>query len=493
MSNPTESVDVVVVGGGPAGATLATVVAKRGHRVLLLEKHVFPRYQIGESLLPSTVHGLCRILGVADEVAGAGFPVKRGGTLRWGRSPVPWHFVFATTPRLPEPMSTAYQVERARFDAILLRNAARCGAEVREGCEVTGVVADTERVRGIRYRAPDGAVGQVHASYVIDASGNTSRIHRQVGGGRVYSDFFRNLAVFGYFSGGRRLPPPNQGNIFCAAFDQGWIWYIPLRDDLTSVGAVIGPDTITAVQRDPRGAWRQMIDACGEVSAMLAGVPAATEPPYDQVRVRKDYSYWKTRFWTPGMVLVGDAACFVDPVLSSGVHLATYGALLAGRSINSVLDGSLDEVRSLGEFEARYRREYGLFYQFLISFYDMEQDERSYFWSARKVSGLAAPEAEAFAELVGGLASGDAAVVGADAVGSRFAASAADLATAVDRVPTSDDRHNPLFGSRLVGDVFREGRNLQDHALYGGPLDDAGSAGDGPLVPTKDGLAWMAA
>jgi halogenation protein CepH len=237
-----------------------------------------------------------------------------------------------------------------------------------------------------------------------------------------------------------------------------------------------------------------MIDMCPEVSPMLAGVPTATEPPYDQVRVRKDYSYWKRRFWAPGMVLVGDAACFVDPVLSSGVHLATYGALLAGRSINSALDGSLDEARGFGEFEARYRREYSLFYEFLVSFYDMQQDEQSYFWSAKRVSDVAAPEAEAFAELVGGLVSGDDAIMTAAAARSRLTGAASDLTTAVGRLATPDDRRNPLFSSALVGDVFREGRNLWEQALYGGPLDDAEpAAGSGVLVPAKDGLAWTTA
>lgn len=198
----------------------------RGHRVLLLERETFPRYQIGESLLPATVHGLCGILGVAEEVAEAGFTLKRGGTLRWGRDPKPWQFSFSMTPRLPEPTATAFQVERSRFDEILLRNAARVGAEVREGSTVRRVVADDERVRGVEYTDGDGNARTAYGRYVIDASGNTSRVHSGVGGRRVYSDFFRNLAVFGYFAGGRRLPEPNRGNIFCAAFDAGWLWYI---------------------------------------------------------------------------------------------------------------------------------------------------------------------------------------------------------------------------------------------------------------------------
>ena len=230
-------------------------------------------------------------------------------------------------------------------------------------------------MHGVEYTATRRRPRTRHTPrYVIDASGNTSRLHSQVGGARVYSDFFRNLAVFGYFAGGARLPEPNRGNIFCAAFDAGWLWYIPLRDDLTSVGAVIAPD---ARANGPAGsgaaAWQDMIEACPEVSDMLAGVPTATEPPYDEVRVRKDYSYWKKSFWRPGMALVGDAACFVDPVLSSGVHLATYGALLAARSVNASLAGNVPEERGFAEFEARYRREYRVFYEFLIAFYDMEQ------------------------------------------------------------------------------------------------------------------------
>lgn len=486
-----EEFDVIVVGGGPAGSTAATAVALRGHRVLLLEQQTFPRYQIGESLLPSTVHGVCRILGVEDEVARAGFKLKCGGTFRWGRNRDPWQFSFALSPRLADPTSFAYQVERSRFDAILLDNARRVGVDVRENCRVKGVLADEERVRGVSWSGPGGELREARARYVVDASGNGSRIHTEVGGSRTYSDFFRNIAVFGYFAGGRRLPRPNDGNIFCAAFDEGWIWYIPLRDDLTSVGAVVSRENAAGIQRDPAAAWRRLIDSCPEVRDLLQGVPQATEVPYDQVRVRKDWSYWKSRLWRPGMVLAGDAACFVDPVLSSGVHLATYGALLAARSINAGLAGTLDEDRLFDEFEARYRHEYGRFYEFLVSFYDMHQDERSYFWKARKVTNVGATELEAFVELVGGLASGDATFGGLGEAGARLTVASSELDTAVGRLPGSDGLRNPLFESATIREVFQEGAVLQERGVFGGPLEEETPVRAGGLVASEDGLTWV--
>jgi halogenation protein CepH len=206
--------------------------------------------------------------------------------------------------------------------------------------------------------------------------------------------------------------------------------------------------------------------------------------------VRKDWSYWKTSFWTPGMALVGDAACFVDPVLSSGVHLATYGALLAARAVNSALDGSVPEGRGFAEFETRYRREYRVFYDFLIAFYDMERNDESYFWSAKKVTNVDSTEVAAFAELAGGLVSGDTAVLGPERFGDRWSAAAAELDGAVGRLATSDDRTNPLLSTRVVGETFRTGNDLQEQALYGGPLDETAPAAPGHLVASADGLGW---
>ena len=137
MRGISEGANVVVVGGGPGGSTLATLVAMRGHHVVLLEKEKFPRWQIGESLLPSTVHGICRLTGVADELAKAGFTKKRGGTQRWGANPEPWTFAFSVSPKMTGETSFAYQVERSKFDQILLDHARHMGVRRPRGTIIT--------------------------------------------------------------------------------------------------------------------------------------------------------------------------------------------------------------------------------------------------------------------------------------------------------------------------------------------------------------------
>jgi halogenation protein CepH len=490
---PTEeSFDVVVVGGGPSGSTTASFVAMQGHRVLLLEKETFPRYQIGESLLPSTVHGICGLLGIADRIGDAGFVRKHGGTFRWGTNPEPWSFSFAISPRIAGPTSHAFQVERMKFDQLLLDRARELGVDVREECTVTEVVEGEDRVVGLRYVDTTGGEHKIQAQFVVDASGNKTRISRSVGT-RTYSDFFRNVALFGYFTGGARMPEPRQGNIFCAAFDQGWFWYIPLSAELTSVGAVVHHDHVSAVQGDLEESLLALIDRCAPIRQLLSGASRVTAGPYGQIRVRKDYSYLNNSFWRPGMVLVGDAACFVDPVFSSGVHLATYGALLAARSINSVLAGNVAEEQSFTEFEARYRHEYGLFYEFLISFYDMNVDDSSYFWQAKKVTNCEYSELESFVDLVGGIASQDAAFLDVESTRARLKASARELEESVGTTVTgnSADPSTALYQSDIVRKVMGESTQLQALALLGED-SDARPLFAGGLIPAVDGLSWVA-
>jgi halogenation protein CepH len=364
------------------------------------------------------------------------------------------------------------------------------GVDVREQHTVTEVTDDGDRVTGVSYTDADGNPATINAKYVADASGNTSRIYQRAGATRQYSEFFRSLALFGYFEDGKRLPEPNAGNIYCAAFDSGWFWYIPLSPTLTSVGAVVPRELASKIQGDPEEALMSLIAECPSISDCLSDARRVTTGQYGQIRVRKDYSYANTKFWRPGMALVGDAACFVDPVFSSGVHLATYGALLAARSINSVLAGMVDEEAAFREFEERYRREYGVFYEFLVSFYDMHVDENSYFWSAKKVTDSTASDLESFVSLVGGVSSGEAALATAS-LAERYKSRAGEFAAAVDQVLAKKEQTMvPLMKSTIIKNAMQEGAKEQARVLLGSDIDAETPLFDGGLVASPDGLSW---
>ncbi len=399
---PDSNHDVVVVGGGPGGSTAATLLARAGARVRLVDKESFPRYQIGESLLPATVHGVCKLLGVSEEVHAAGFVRKHGGTFRWGKNPAPWTFDFGAA-RVNQGLdfNYAFQVERARFDTLLLDNARRHGVEVLEETAATGLLERDGRFCGVSLKSRSGRTSEARARFVVDASGHQSRFYARAGT-RVFSKFFRNVALFAYFEGGGRLPAPRRGNIFSCAFPLGWFWYIPLSDTLTSVGAVVAKEHAAKLQASPERAMAEFVDVCPEIGALLAGATRVESGMYGKFRVRKDYSYVNSRFWAPGLVLVGDAACFVDPIFSSGVHLATYSGMLAARSIATILAGEMTEEAGLDLYEKQYRLEFSIFYDFLLGFYDMHQDEESYFWNARKVLGSEETANHAFLQLVAG-------------------------------------------------------------------------------------------
>lgn len=493
-SENTEQFDVVVVGGGPGGSTVAAVTALRGRRTLVLESEVFPRYQIGESLLPSTAHGICRLIGAADAVANHGFVRKRGGTFKWGSSPDPWTFTFSVSPKMAGPTGFSYHVERMEFDKILLDNASRVGAEVRQQCAATRVLEEDGRVGGVWYHDAEGNEWLVRARYVIDASGHKSRIYRAVGGSRTYSDFFRNIALFGYFKNGKRLPEPDSGNIFCVAFNRGWFWYIPLTATMTSVGAVVDHELAAEIQGDPEKMLHKLIGECPHIADFLSGAERITDGQYGRIRVRKDYSYHHSQFWRPGFALVGDAACFVDPVFSSGVHLATHGALLAGRSINSVMEGILDEENAFQEFETRYRHEYRVFYEYLMSFYAMNVDTESYFWAAKQVTHGSSSELEAFVDLVGGVSSGDFDLGegGGKTMAQRVSTESQGLAHAVQQVAGSGrDTAAPLLGAPVVQQAMQESEKVLARALFGEKFNTEQPLLASGLISSPDGLLWV--
>lgn len=389
--------DVAVIGGGPAGATVASLLAQGGRRVVVLERARFPRYHIGESLLSATLP-ILKHVGVLPAVERAGFVEKTGGTFLWGSNAEPWSFWFRED---PGGYSHSYHVIRAEFDAILLRHAAATGAHVREGCAV-------ERVSGrgpyrVVARSDDGARVTVEAAHVVDASGQRALLGTRAGV-REYNPFFKNLALWSYFADAGRLDPPASTNVFSAAHAEGWCWYIPLHDGTVSVGAVVdaGRWRTRARGRTLAASYDRLIAGCAPVATMLRGA-RQTAP----VRVIRDYSYSSRTFALDGALLAGDAACFIDPVFSTGVHLACLAGLLAADALDEVLAGRRAAAAAFADYDTVYRRAFERYRRFVTFFYNHHAAADSYFWQARKLVDPAGELAlrEAFVHLVAG--SGD--------------------------------------------------------------------------------------
>lgn len=482
-----------MIGGGPGGSTAASFIAMRGHKVILLEKDKYPVYKIGESLLPSTVRGICRLLGVTEELKAAGFFPKFGGTFYWGRDLDPWTFSFSSSVRAEGENAVAYHVERSKFDLILLNNTRRLGVDVREEHVVTSLSVESGRVTGVFFTDSKGRSRFCSTKFVVDASGSQTHV-AYYAGKRIMSEFFQNLALFGYYRHGKRLERPRDGDILSAAFDDGWFWYIPLSSTLTSVGAVVGRQHGPSLQGNFVEAMESFIQKCPPIRSLLRNAERVTDGPYGQIRIRADYSYQNTSFWAPGLVLVGDSACFIDPVFSSGVHLATYAALLAARSINTCLRQTrLDEKPSenacFREFEARYRREYTRFHEFLVAFYDTNADLESHYWTAKRVTGSTDDPSRAFSELLAGI--GERSEFAFDALRSDDATGRRALSRALFQemwsVPVAE--HAGWRGS-FFSELLRESVQIQRQALLGMNLESEQPLFPGGLVPSRDGLQW---
>jgi halogenation protein CepH len=389
--------DVAIVGGGPAGSIAATVLADAGLRVVVLERERFPRYHIGESLLSATLPILDAV-GATPRIEAHGFLRKPGGTFQWGRQPEPWSFLFSED---PGGRPYAFQVIRAEFDQLLLQNARDHGAEVHEEHAVEDI--DTSGfapvLRGV---AAGGAAFALTPRFLIDASGQRALLGRRLGL-RRFNEFFKNLAIFGYWRGAERLPGTLRDHILSAAFADGWFWYIPLHDETMSVGAVVDVrrwDTVA--QADPEATYRGLVARCTGIADRLRAATLVSP-----IRLIRDYSYDSTQFWGPGWLLAGDAACFIDPVFSTGVHLACLAGFLGARAARSVLRDGVPQEQALTTYEQSYRGAFERYLRFLYFFYDHNADPDSYFWTARRLLAPTATPVEldartAFVRLMSG-------------------------------------------------------------------------------------------
>jgi flavin-dependent dehydrogenase len=340
------SCEALVIGGGPAGSTIATLLARRGRRVVVIEKDRHPRFHIGESLLPLNLP-LFEQLGVKDAVAAIGMP-KHGAqfnSVEHGKS-LTYDFASALDPTWPY----AYQVRRSEFDHLLLKHCAASGAEVHEGTRVTAVDFGSRDGVLVAAQGDDGATRRWHAGFLVDASGRDTFLAGKLGMKRKNAKH-NSAALFGHFTGARRLAGREEGNISMFWFEHGWFWFIPLKDGTTSVGAVCWPYYLKSRKTDPTTFFLDTIALSPGLAERLRDAKL-TEP----ATATGNYSYHADRMAGDRYIMVGDAYAFIDPVFSSGVYLAMHSAFLG----TDVVDGSLADPRAAPrlarEFDRTVRR-----------------------------------------------------------------------------------------------------------------------------------------
>jgi flavin-dependent dehydrogenase len=370
--------DAIVIGGGPAGSTAAAWLARAGRRVILLERDRFPRFHIGESLLAS-VNDVLDAIGAAGTIREAGFPRKWGATFITPDASAERFADFAIADEVPRPQT--WQVPRARFDELLLRHAAGCGADVREGHHVVDVAFDAEGVTVTSAERTDGAAAsrqqdggasgaagdviRLRAQCVIDASGRASLLARRFGLRKDEPDL-ANVAIFSHFAGVPRPDGRRAGDIrIVARADPGWFWLIPISDDLMSVGVVI-----------PRAVLKARVQAEPEMllAELIADTPAVARLMKDAerrwpVRVERDFSYGARRYAGDRWIVVGDAGSFLDPVFSSGVAIALESGLEGARAVDAGLTQGDVSARAFATFDRRQRLRYQSFRRFVRGFY----------------------------------------------------------------------------------------------------------------------------
>ncbi len=357
------SYDCLVVGGGPAGATVGTLLADLGHRVLILERARFPRHHIGESLMPQTYPTFKR-LGLLEKLKASNFPTKESVQFvsASGKDSHPYYF----TDRDPGEWSKTWQVPRDKFDQIMLDNARNHGAEVREGVGVKEVIFDGERAVGVVANA-EGAMEEIGAKVVVDATGMNTLLSRQLGL-RVADPDLKNGAIYAYYKGAHRDQGRNAGAtiIIHTPDRKGWFWSIGLPDDMTSIGVVAPPSYLfTGRGDDPVATLDEEIANCPGVKWRLENAERVSS-----AHVTSDFSYRATKIAGDGWVLVGDAFAFLDPVYSSGVFLALKSGEMAADAIHAALGAGDTSADALGTFAPELMAGLQNIRQLIYAFYD---------------------------------------------------------------------------------------------------------------------------
>ena len=341
MKSPVQTTeyDVIIIGAGPAGTTAAALLAEKGRRVLLCEKEKFPRYHIGESMMPFCWFSLNR-LGVIGEMDRIAYTKKYSVQFVTpdGRQSQPFYFF----QHYDHPSAVTWQVERADFDHMLLNNARAKGAEVREQTAVKRTLKDDSgRVVGVEVVSVDGETRQFFAPMTIDCSGR-EQVATAREGWRVKDPQLNKLAIWTYFRGAKRDPGIDEGNTTVAYVEgRGWFWYIPLKDDVVSVGIVAEKDYLFSESKDPAEIMCREIGRNAWIKDHLS-----SGRQFGEYWVTSEFSYRSKFCAADGLLLAGDAFAFLDPVFSSGVFLALKSGEMAADAVDAALtDGDTSGAR----------------------------------------------------------------------------------------------------------------------------------------------------
>jgi flavin-dependent dehydrogenase len=377
MSN--DIYDVAIIGGGPAGSTAATLLAKAGRRVIVFEREKFPRFHIGESLLPFSIQTFDR-LGVREKLDQTFLP-KFGGEIMAACGTGGVKFYFKDGFR--SQRDRAYQVTRSDFDKLLLDHSRENGAEVREEAEVKGLDFNTDQVK-IEIEDSSGTRSRIEARYVLDCSGRQTTLGSFFHLKKTY-DHLQKFSVFAHYENIERLPGRDATLIRMVRGLDRWFWMIPLTDTRTSIGVVMDTATFRATKLPPQVALEKFI----------AEQPLMSERMKNAIRVSPvystgDFSYRNTRLSGERWLLAGDAAGFIDPVFSSGVFLAIMSAEKAADTLDEVLRNESERRRLFAKYSRTVNRIMDIYLTFVNAWYQRGKEFLEVFLNPTETMQIAA-------------------------------------------------------------------------------------------------------